>query len=65
MTIYDFLYYFCDTDDQKIIVYSLEKEEELFKGDFGEIRWTDIADMEVESVDTLYDPTVYLTINVE
>ncbi len=63
-TVYDFLDHFCDPDSQNVAVFDLKKGEEIYRGTRDEMP-SEIQDLEVLSIDTLYEPTTVLTLNVE
>lgn len=63
-TVYDFLDHFCDADSQQVAIFDLKKGEEIYRGTRDEMP-SDIQDLEVCSIDTLYEPTTVLTLNVE
>ena len=63
-TVYDFLDHFCDTDDQEVAIFDLNKGEEIYRGTRDEMP-SDIQDLEVLSIDTLHEATKVLTLNVE
>lgn len=62
--VYDFLGIFCDPNDQQVAIFDLTKGEEIYRGTRDEMP-TVIRNLEVCSIDTLYEATTVLTINVE
>ena len=64
MTVYDFVGLITDPSFQTICVYSLEKEKNVYLGSADRIP-AYLQNEEVQSIDTLFNDTVVLTINVD
>lgn len=64
MTVRDLSDLFTDPDFQQVAVYSLDHEKVVYSGDIREIAFGIYGDREIESIDTLFEKTDTLTINI-
>ncbi len=64
ISVEDFLRLFTDMTLQKVVIYSISNHKIIYKGFFGEMP-SHIERMVVNSVDTIFEPQDYLTINVD
>lgn len=65
MTIYDFNELFTDPCFQKVQIWSIKKEKTVFIGTLDEASFGEFGDCVIESIDTLFEPSDTLTINIE
>lgn len=64
MTIYDFNELFTDPSFQKVQIWSLKKEETVYVGMLDEASLGEFGDYTIKSIDTLFEPSNTLTINI-
>ena len=66
ITVNDFLDLFCEPDKQEVAIYDLNDNvsEEIYRGTLDDMP-TDIQNLEICSIDTIYDATKVITINVD
>lgn len=64
MTIFEFLQLVVEPSFQKISIWSLSKEKIVYKGMLDEAGFGEFGDCTIESIDTLFEPSDTLTINI-
>ena len=64
ISVYGFASLFTDPSFQKLCLYSILREKDRYCGPASEIP-AELEDLQVQSIDTLFDDTTTITINVD